>query len=227
MDPYSTELICDDLLHFLHKQGQVSGPFAHTDLYGVLHHLEDPSVVLSKLAEHMSGGATLRIMVYNTKARTWIEKLRRLFFVLGLKWEESTDLELGKGLLEAIAFCNLSFQDKLSQMGPSLLKNKTRFADTFFHVKVLSYLPSKWIDLLESSGFRPYALFDRYGELDHLENPLWKMPSGRELDNEVSSGSMEGNIELYSFKDQKKSRLKTIPTASHLLLGHGLDFYKA
>ena len=69
------------------------GPFHLIDAYGVLHHLEDPTVGLSLLTQRLVDGGILRLMVYSRGARREVESVRRAFRLLGIR-DTATALEL-------------------------------------------------------------------------------------------------------------------------------------
>ena len=193
-----------DLLHFLEKSPSQS--WNHIDAYGVIHHMASPRMALEQMSRVLSSGGILRLMVYNTPARRWIRNIQRLFMLLGLDFAKDADFRFAGQLLAAAAAHSPRLRQRLSQMGPSILKNRTRFADTFFHPREIQASPVQWHRWIESAGFKILGQFDRYGELDHLPNPLWQPPSAEVLQQEVKNGLFEGNLEYYLVKKGKQDQ---------------------
>src|SRR5690606_17931340 len=77
-----TEFVRSDINDFLRQQAAVTGPFHHIDIYGVLHHLDNPSETIRLLGTHLSTNGTIRVMVYNTHARSWLHSLQQVMRLL-------------------------------------------------------------------------------------------------------------------------------------------------
>ena len=73
----------------------------------------------------------------------------------------------------------------------------TRFADTFLHPWEARLSIQKYFELFDDCGLKPVGLFDRYGELDDLQNPLWHMPSVAELSDRANDLRFENNLEIW------------------------------
>jgi SAM-dependent methyltransferase len=188
------KLIHDDVDHFL---DQTNLSFDHIESYGVLHHLATPSQTILKMAQHLRPNGTMRIMVYNSHARSWIHQIQMIFKELGLSPYSKQDLKSAREFLNIISLYFPGLAKRLSYMGASLLQNNSRFADTFFHEHEAVISLEQWFQFFEQAKLTPYALFDRYGELDDLENPLWEMPSLSQLSERIADGRFENNIELW------------------------------
>ena len=80
----------------------------------------------------------------------------------------------------------------------------TRFADTFLHPWEARLSIQQYYDLIGSSRLKPVALFDRYGELDDLKNPLWHMPTATELTERADDLRFENNLEIWLTHEQAR-----------------------
>jgi SAM-dependent methyltransferase len=202
------------------------------DAFGVIHHLTSPRHALNQFFRILAPGGVLRLMVYNSPARRWIWNIQRLFALLDLNFHRESDYIEAKQILEKAALYNEKLQKKLRQMGSSTLSNKARFSDTFFHPREVQTHPNTWREWIESAGFKVLGQFDRYGELDHLPNPLWHPPSTQTLQQEIDQGFFCGNLEYYltkplsnskktSFKEPPQGTLKLTPIMFTQLLLQG------
>ena len=139
-----TTFFAADINAFL-KGGQ--DVYHHIDSYGVLHHLENPSLSVKLLAQHLHGNGTCRFMVYNQKARDWLIHIQKAFALLKLERYNERDRELGKALLKALCAVAPALHDKVSGMGPVTFANDARFVDTFFHAWEIRYDLKRWSDI--------------------------------------------------------------------------------
>ncbi len=179
------------------EPGQV---FAHVDAYGVLHHLPNPSQTLKLLSQRLAPGGTGRLMVYNRPARDWIWQVQRLFSLLGYGLSDGEDLIAARSFLKCLGERLPSLGRRLAQIGPKTLANDARFADTFLHPREARLSLADWFDSVAAAGLTPFGLFDRYGELDDLPNPLWRMPTADELEERAADFRFENNLEFYVVK---------------------------
>lgn len=174
--------------------------FSHIDAYGVLHHLSDPSATLAEMARCLTAGGTLRLMVYNTPARRWIHGIQQIFRCMGLSFYHPAHVVAAQEFLQT--WCQLSpaLQSRCAAMGPSILRHKGRFVDTFLHVREARISPQEWMQRLAQVGLMPVGLLDRYGEWDAYPNPLWTCPSAEEMQQRAISGGFSHNLELFLCK---------------------------
>jgi SAM-dependent methyltransferase len=172
---------------------------AHIDCFGVLHHMPRPAAVLRRFGSLLAPGGTARIMVYNSAARGWIRHLQRAFSLLGLSGTVAADREEARGLLAALAEASAALRDRLAPMRETLA-NPARFIDTFFHAREARLGLGYWLEAFAAAGLEPIGLFDRYGELDDLPNPLLGMPEAAALRARIADRRFEGNLELYLAK---------------------------
>lgn len=172
---------------------------AHIDCYGVLHHLPRPAAVLRRFGGLLAPGGTARIMVYNSEARGWIRHVQRAFALLGLRASEAADLEAARRLLADLADVSPALRDRLGPMRENLA-NPARLVDTFFHAREARLGLRYWLDAIAAAGLEPIGLFDRYGELDDLANPLLEMPEAADLQARIADRRFEGNLELFLAK---------------------------
>ncbi len=204
-----------DLINFLRRSPL--GIFDHIDAYGVLHHLPSPRTGLELIGKALKPGGTLRLMVYNSRARTWIWEIQRLLALLKIDFRLPQDLQLARELIIGLAAANPRLNQALSQMGAQTLHNDARFADTFLHPREARIDAGTWFRWFEESGLSVLGLFDRYGELDHLPNPLWTPPPQEVLCQEIDrpgSLAFEGNLEFYLMKSIQKPSLNKNPIPS-------------
>ncbi len=188
---------CNDI-NILLKDGSLKARlFDHVEAYGVLHHIPNFTTTLRLIASHLTPDATVRIMVYNSPARAWIWQLNRAFNCLGLKFEADSDVQKARNLLFSLARISPRLDYRLKQLGENSLKNNTRFADTFLHPWESRSSISNWLNAFTDSGLKVCALFDRYAELDDLENPLWKFPNLNDLEERASDLRFENNLEIW------------------------------
>lgn len=174
----------------------------HCDVYGVLHHLASPNIALDTLVKHISKNGTLRIMIYNSHSRDWIHHFHKIFKIMSLSSYEREDLAIARHILQGMGKVS-ALKDKLAGMN-SILKNDCRLVDTFFHSREIFWAPQTWLKLLKHKGLQAVALFDRYGELDDLPNPMWKFPSTAQILDRSLDRRFENNLEVFLVK---KSRL--------------------
>jgi SAM-dependent methyltransferase len=170
--------------------------YDHIDCYGVLHHLADPITGLKHLAQALKPGGTARVMVYNAPARTWIHAWQHVFRGLTLNPATGEDLAAAVRLVRTAGEHSEPLAALLAQMGPSVLSNRTRFADTFLHPREARIGPAAWINAIADSGLLLNGIYDRYQECDDLENPLWGIEPGTMLDR-VHTGALQNNLEFF------------------------------
>lgn len=188
------------------RQGNLEDPsldlppmMSHIDCYGVLHHLADPAAVLKRFERGLLPGGTLRVMVYNSGARTWLRHLQRALDLLGLSAFESGDLDRGRRLLENAAAVSPALKQRFAPM-QGAFANPARFVDTFLHAREARLGLDYWLRAIEEAGLRLAGLFDRYGELDDLPNPLLQVPGREAWMERIADRRFENNLELFLAK---------------------------
>lgn len=139
----------------------------------------------------------MRLMVYNAEARDWIWDANRGFRLLGFDYQSDADVAAARKLLTRLAEKSPRLSERLNHMGRSSLENNSRFADTFLHPWEARTKVQEWIETFEKEGLKPVALFDRYAELDDLENPLWTMPTKDQLRVRCEDLRFENNLEIW------------------------------
>lgn len=173
---------------------------AHVDSYGVLHHLANPSQVLQRLHDQMMPGATMRVMVYNSEARSWIRHIQKAFALLGLSAFDRNDLDHGLKILKRLGELSPSLQQRMTPMRTSIFNHSARFVDTFFHAREARIGITHWLETFARIGFESLGLFDRYAELDDLKNPLLIFPTAKSLELRAKDRRFENNYEIYLTK---------------------------
>ncbi|WP_141735852.1 class I SAM-dependent methyltransferase [Oligoflexus tunisiensis] len=174
-------------------------PFLHIDAYGMLHHLANPSQGLSNLGRALAPGGTMRIMVYNSRARKWLFELSRVFALLGLSAYQRTDLQEAVQLLKLFQKHLPALQERLEGM-QAVIREPARLVDAFFHEREARLGLDFWLRAVEDAGLVPLGLMDRYAELDDLANPLLDMPAQDALQARIDDLRFENNLEFYLYK---------------------------
>ncbi len=187
----------EDLLTFAKRHEQ---NFDHIDSFGVLHHLADCAQTFNALASSLKSNGTMRIMVYNSTARKWIHHIQSIFRLMDLSPSSASDLNDARAFLSLLMHQMPQYADKLRSMGRQTIENKARLVDTFFHAREIRKDIPEWMQFFRTSGLVPFALWDRYGELDDLPNPLWVLPSDQQLEDKALRGKFRGNLEVYLYK---------------------------
>lgn len=173
---------------------------SHVDSYGVLHHLANPSQALQRLHDLMLPGATMRVMVYNNEARTWLRHVQKALAGLGLNPYDRNDLDLSVKILKRLMAISPSFAQRMTPMTSSVFNHTARFVDTFFHAREARLGINFWLESFAKVGFETIGLFDRYAELDDLKNPLLQFPTAKSLDLRAKDRRFENNYEIYLTK---------------------------
>mgnify|MGYP001485941812 CR=1 FL=1 len=207
--PRRTDFINEDLDNYLQTNPQ---NYSHIDCYGVLHHLPNPLKSIELLSHRLTAAGTIRLMVYNSKARHWIHQFQRIFALAGLSAFNKKDLHKAKHLAVAMCKSTKQLEDKLPAITASL-QNDSIFVDTFFHSREARLPFSKWVKALHNCNFKHIKLLDRHSELDHLANPLLELENTEKLEHYADSGLMRGPLEIYAIKDgTPKSNFTEITT---------------
>lgn len=193
---------------------------AHIDCYGVLHHLSDPAPVLRRFGGLLLPGGTARIMVYNSAARGWLRHAQRALGMLGLSAHVPGDLARARRLLEKAAAISPALKERFAHMGPGAFANDARFVDTFLHAREARLDLAYWLRAFAAGGLKPIGLFDRYGELDDLANPLFAFPDARALAERIADRRFENNFEIFLAKPGPAGADKT--PGARLPSGQGL-----
>ncbi len=172
---------------------------SHIESYGVLHHLANPARVLERFGRSLLPGGTARIMVYNNEARSWIRHVQKAFTLLGLSAFRSRDRQAGKSLLERLGTVAPALRVRFAAM-PGTFTNASRFVDTFLHAREARLGLEYWLDAIQMAGLRVTGVYDRYGELDDLPNPLLEAPPLEAWLDRIEDRRFENNFELYLAK---------------------------
>jgi SAM-dependent methyltransferase len=171
----------------------------HADCYGVLHHMARPAAALARLGRSLAPGGTARLMVYNSPARAWIRHLQRAFSLLGLQGGKAEDRDAARALLRFLSEVSPALRARLSALGETL-SHPARFVDTFFHAREARLDLAYWLQAIADAGLTPLGLYDRYGELDDLPNPLLEFPAETALRERIADRRFENNFEIFLAK---------------------------
>lgn len=197
-----TTFIRGDINEVLELPAWKNTAFSHIEAYGVLHHIPSTSSTVTRLASRLADGGTMRVMVYNAKARDWIWQANRAFRLLGLRYDKDADIQVARNILAALAHSSRRLAGRLQQMGSRSLANDTRFADTFLHPWESRLELAGWLKILGDAGLTAHSLLDRYAELDDLPNPLWTMPTAHQLTDRSADLRFENNLEIWLCRSQ-------------------------
>lgn len=195
--PKPTKFVHADLEEYLRDRGEEREAFGHADLYGVLHHMPNPSRTLGLLARHMAPAGTVRVMVYNSTARHWITHVQFLLSHLGMTAETAADVAPARAFVQTLATHRPGLARHLAAIGPGTVASDARFVDTFLHAREARLSLATWFAAFAAAGFKVTGMVDRYTELDDLPNPLWEPPSVEQLEERAEDGRFEGNLEVY------------------------------
>ena len=196
-----TEFHQNDINLFMENARTSGRMFRHVEAFGVFHHVADPEKTIANIVGGICPNGTMRAMLYNGTSRAWIHKVQD--FLKALKYSAATNAEISASQ-DAVALLAKSspfYAHRLKQMGPSILRNKTRFADTFLHPHEIRFSVSKWLNILKDSGLRVTGVFDRFGELDDLPNPLYRPPTADQLESRAIDLRYENNLEVFLEKE--------------------------
>ncbi len=192
-----TRYFTQDIEQFLEDMAQQKIFFDHIDAYGVLHHLANPSKTLQLMADQLSEGGTMRLMVYNAHARHWIHNLQKVFHLLKIDYGKAEDLKLAYDLTTILKRYSPYYRQKFTQIGERTLANKSRFIDTFLHCRELRTTIEQWFEIFSDCQLEPIGIIDRYGELDDLTNPMWHSPTASQLKERTVDLRFENNLEIF------------------------------
>jgi SAM-dependent methyltransferase len=201
------------------RQGNLEDPqlalppdLSHIDCYGVLHHLADPRAALHTFYQRLAPGGTLRLMVYNRPARSWIHHLQSALKLFGLSPFSNEDIHCAQELLKVCATHLPCLKHRFHSLGPTWT-HASRFVDTFMHQREARLDLRFWWDAIQDAGFDFLGLYDRYGELDDLPNPLWQFPAFSELQDRMADRRFENNLEMFLIKPNP---VDNVPRPRHM-----------
>jgi len=178
--------------------------YFHIDAYGMLHHLANPARGLTTLSQALMPGGTMRIMVYNSRARQWMFQISRVFALLGLSAYEPKDLRQAAQLLKLFARTLPALQERIDAM-QGIIQEPARLVDAFFHEREARLSLDYWLKAIQAAGLSMMGLMDRYAELDDLPNPLLQIPTQNQLQARIDDLRFENNLEFYLSKPQPQS----------------------
>jgi len=177
------------------------GPYGLIDAYGVLHHLDDPQSGFQALAERLSPGGILRIMIYNRYARGTEESIRR-----ALRWITIRDIGAAKALIRRSAPGSRlrAFYESSSEAAFD-----AGLADALLHPRVHTYRIDELLELIAAAGLEPLQ-FAHFGACERIADEVERI---RKLEMHRESC---GNFLLYL----GKSGARTCPAdeTTHIVL---------
>ena len=188
------KFVAQDINDFL---ANTTYKYSHVDAYGVLHHLADPQHTLSLLQNHLYTNSTMRVMIYNAYSRRWIRHFQKIFHHLKINPYDKKEQSYIKQLFNLVSNVSPILATRLKRIAYLSENDYTILADTFLHPREINFSFTKWISILNNTGFNVFGILDRYGELDDLPNPLWKFTCINVLNNKINTGRFEANFELF------------------------------
>lgn len=158
------------------------GYFALIDAYGVLHHLDDPAAGLNALAQRLTKGGILRLMVYSRYARKQEESIRRAFKLLNV-----TDPSAVRRLIKRSKPDSRlrHFAETSSEAGFD-----AGLADSLLHPRVTTYRIDELMGMVSQSGLQP-LLFAHRGALEDVDQEV------RRIRQMEALHTSPGNFVLY------------------------------
>ena len=131
------------------------GNFDYIVATGVLHHLPDPSVGLHALEQRLAPGGIVRLMLYSTQGREWIERLR--------DWRITLNIKSRKELESALAALPATHPFRITYALHSDVKSESGLRDAFFHVQEKSFDALEMAAFLGSAGLEARRFLHRTG----------------------------------------------------------------
>ncbi|MEY4630382.1 MAG: hypothetical protein RIQ81_502 [Pseudomonadota bacterium] len=199
-----------DIVEFLASCAREGRQFAHIETFGMLHHMADPGPAIAAMAQQLLPGGTIRAMVYNSPGRWWIHRIQDEFRNSGidiLGGDPVAATREAKSRILAMAATSPELAAKVKAIGKVTLDNPARVADMFLHPHELRWPVERWFEVFAGAGLQLAGIFDRYGELDDLPNPLLDPASViRELPRRANAQQFEGNLEMFWFKPVSDAR---------------------
>jgi SAM-dependent methyltransferase len=175
---------CGDLL----DATVAPGPFWLIDVYGVIHHLDDPLSGLASLANRLAPGGIIRLMVYSRYARREEESIRRALRFLRIEDPDSVR-SLARRAADGSRFKKY-FDDSYEATFEAGL------ADALLHPCVKTYRIDEVLDLVRNAGLG-LLRFAHDGALEDIEQEIERI---RLLESERKSA---GNFLVYLGKGVK------------------------
>ena len=182
------------------EPGVMDGRFGLIDAYGVLHHLKDPLQGLKILAERLTDGGILRIMVYSRYTRREEESIRRAFRILKIQ-----DI---KSIRHIISRAKPGSRLRRYAESSSETASVSGLADALLHPCVHTFRIDEFLKLIDGSGLQP-LLFAHTGALENVRSEIRRI---RQLE---TTGRSPGNFVL--FLGRKAGGPPAIPDP-HLML---------
>lgn len=167
--------------------------YHHIEAFGVLHHCPDPGMILNHCARLLVPGGTMRLMVYNSPARARIHAIQDLAADQGWLMAERPPLAELRRWLAALAAEVPGFESYGQLTG----SREAELVDALLNPLEQRLAPSAWRGMIAAAGLTVAGQFDRYGQLDHLENPLAAPPTAAALDQLADVGLLTQNLEFY------------------------------
>lgn len=189
-------------------------PYDHVEAYGVLHHVPRFATTLKLISQRLRDRGTMRLMVYNQPARKWIRHLRSAFLLAGFSFESNQDLRRIRKIILELRLTSKLLAKRMQGISPQAIESDTWLADTFLHPWESQASPSQWLAYLQNHDLYPYALFDRYGELDDLPNPLKTFPTATQLTERCEDYRFENNLEIWCTKSPVLGHAETASAAT-------------
>ncbi len=113
--------------------------FDAIDAYGVLHHTVDPARALAILARALKPGGVVRLMLYSTEARKYLEEIRSTLLGRKADWNDAEVLQILK-------------ERQVPLVGD--LSSKAGRIDALLHPQVITFNNEEIQNLINGSGLR-------------------------------------------------------------------------
>lgn len=189
-----THFIHSDICDFLKR---ADTKFDHIDASNVLHHLVNPTAALRLMSKNLKPNGILKLEINNSRSRSWLADLRRSIELMNMDPFSKEDRNLAKNFVQSFLAIAPHLRERLTIHSRELWSNESQFVNLFFTAHENRLPIEWWHKTFRKAGLRMFSLVDRFGELDHLPNPLWNPPTIAQLKKHVEERSFEGNWEMF------------------------------
>jgi len=180
--------------------------FTHIDASHLLEYTTNPKDIIAGMGDMLVPNGTIRISVNNSYSKRWMRQLRRAFSSLELKATNPKDIALATKLLDIATEYSSVLGRRIKQVSNHKKLTTSELVEFFFHPYENIYEVHDWMKWIDEAGLQVYGVFDRFGELSDIENPLLVPPDADTLQKRINLGFMKGPLELYLCSQDRRKR---------------------